>query len=86
MEKFAQLYDLKTATSFEEKERIALEYATVVTSEIIVPDSLYDQLKEHWSDEQIIGITYLVAIENYYNRLIKPIGIGSDDLCALATT
>jgi alkylhydroperoxidase family enzyme len=47
----------------------------------VVSDETYNALKSYCSDEEIIEITYIAASENYLNRLIKPLGIGSDELC-----
>lgn len=83
LEKFGQLMDFETNDLFSEKEKIALKFSKEITCNITVGDDLYREVSTHWSDEEIIAISYITAIENYYNRLIKPIGIGSDDLCAI---
>jgi hypothetical protein len=49
-----------------------------------VADETFSALREHFSDEQIVAITWLNAVENYFNLLNAPLGIESDGLCAIA--
>jgi len=39
--------------------------------------------KKYCGDEEIIEITYISASDNYLNRLIIPLNIGSDELCEI---
>jgi hypothetical protein len=41
-------------------------------------------LKKHFSDQQIVAITWLNAVENYFNLMNGPLEIESDGLCAIA--
>lgn len=66
-----------------ERKRAALRYAQVVTENVYVPDEVYGEFEAHFSEREIVEITWLVAIENYYNRISAPLGIGSDGLCSV---
>lgn len=83
LEKFAAVMEFESNQLFSDKEKTALRFSKEITQNVSVSDELYQDVSSHWSDEEIIAISYLTAIENYYNRLIKPIGIGSDDLCSI---
>ena len=49
-----------------------------------VDDATFAALQKHFDDTQIVAITWLNAVENYFNLLNGPLGIGSDGLCAIA--
>jgi len=46
--------------------------------------STFAALRAHFDDEQIVAITWLNAVENYFNLLNAPLEIESDGLCAIA--
>lgn len=83
LEKFGAVMEFESNDLFSAKEKAALAFSREITHNVSVPDDLYQNVSTFWTDEEIIAISYLTAIENYYNRLIKPLGIGSDDLCAI---
>ena len=69
---------------FSPAERAALAYAEAATKEIHVKDAVFEELRRHFDERGIVEITWLVAIENYYNRLAGPLGLESDGLCEIA--
>lgn len=83
LEKIGSVMTFESNGLFSEKEKAALSFAREITQHVSVSDELYQEVSSLWSDEEIIAISYLTAIENYYNRLIKPLGIESDDLCSI---
>ena len=83
LEKFYDLPNFKNSGKYFEKEKAVFRYVEEMTKNIVVSDETYNGLKNHCSDEEIIEITYIAASENYLNRLIKPLGIGSDELCEI---
>jgi AhpD family alkylhydroperoxidase len=56
---------------FDEKERVLLEWTEAVTniSATSTPDSVYDPLKEYFSDEEITKLTVAISMINVWNRL-----------------
>jgi AhpD family alkylhydroperoxidase len=56
---------------FEARERAALAWVEAVTlvSETHVPDSVFDEMKQHFSDKEIIDLTFVAATINAWNRL-----------------
>jgi len=56
---------------FDESERAALAWAEAVTllPETNAPDDLYDSLKEHFSEQQIVDLTFIISLMNAWNRL-----------------
>ena len=61
---------------FDEDERVALAWAEAVTlvSSNGAPQNLFDNLKEHFSDEQIVDLTMIIAQMNAWNRLAISFG------------
>lgn len=84
LEKFDALPEYKTSPLFSDRERAALAYAEETTRNRRVSDATFAELRKHFSEEEIVEITWVNAIENYYNLLNIPLGIGSDGFCAIA--
>ena len=54
----------------------ALSYAAAVTpSRGEVSDELFAELSAHWSASQIVEITAVVALFNYFNRFAEALAI-----------
>lgn len=56
---------------FTDKERAALAWAESVTllSETHVPDDVFNIVKEHFNDDELIDLTLAIATINSWNRL-----------------
>ena len=59
---------------FSERERAALEWAETLTliSTNHVPDELYERVREHFSEEELISLTLGVVAINGWNRIAIP--------------
>ncbi|HUE15825.1 MAG TPA: hypothetical protein VMR25_16770, partial [Planctomycetaceae bacterium] len=64
-------------------ERAALAYVEEVSQTKTASDATFEELRRHFSDQQLVEITLLNAFENFYNLVNRPLGIESDGLCAL---
>ncbi|MFN8282278.1 MAG: carboxymuconolactone decarboxylase family protein [Chitinophagales bacterium] len=82
-DKFFETGNFDTSSKFTKREKVALQYAREVNKNKKVSDVVFDQLKQHFNDKQIVEITYMIASENYYNFMNIPLGIESDGLCAI---
>ncbi len=83
-EKFNQLSEYKTSELFSEPEKAALRYAEEITQNKMVSDETFENLRKQYNEREIIDITWLSAIENYYNSMSVPLMIESDHLEELA--
>jgi len=83
LDKCLALPEYATSPLFTERERAALAYAEEATRNKRVADATFTRLREHFNDREIVEITLLNAIENYYNLINLPLEIESDGLCAL---
>ena len=62
---------------FSEREKVALDYTVaVMRTPVEVTDELFAQMKEHFTDEQIVEITALLTVVNL-DRFNAAFGIGS---------
>lgn len=84
IEKTEALANYASDPAFDDAERAALAYADEATRNKRVSDTTFGTLRAHFDEREIVEITWLVAVENYFNLINLPLGIGSDGLCALA--
>jgi len=83
-EKFNALPEYRTNPLFSERERAALAYAEEATRHKHVSDVTFEALRKQFNEQEIVEITWLNAVENYYNLINIPLEIESDGLCAIA--
>lgn len=68
-EKLAAVWENKTSPLYTEGERVAIEFAIAAASQPNdVSDELFDRMKQHWSEGEIVEITSLVAYFGFMNR------------------
>jgi alkylhydroperoxidase family enzyme len=59
-----------------EREKIAIQYTEVVTRDSNrVTDELFQQLKLHFSEPEIVELTFLIGFINMLNRFNNALGI-----------
>jgi AhpD family alkylhydroperoxidase len=56
---------------FSDRERAALAWTEALTliSETHAPDEVYEELKKHFNEKEIVDLTFAVAAINMWNRL-----------------
>lgn len=56
---------------FSDRERAALAWAESVTrvSETGVPDSVYEAVRKHFSEKDLVDLTLIVSVINAWNRI-----------------
>lgn len=68
-EKLAAVWEFRTSPLFDERERVALEFAIAAASQPNdVTDELFGRMKQHWSEGEIVEITALIAYFGFMNR------------------
>jgi AhpD family alkylhydroperoxidase len=68
----------RTSELFTDKEKLVLDYAVGMSrTPVDVPDELFDRLREHFDDRQLVELTHLIAIENMRGRFNLALGIGA---------
>ena len=67
--KIEAVVDYKTSPLFTEAERVALDFAVAAASQPnAVTDELFERLKQHWTDSQIVELAGAVALNGFLNR------------------
>jgi alkylhydroperoxidase family enzyme len=69
------LADWQAATSFSARERAALAYADAMTRDIAVPDDVFEALRLHFDERQIVELSVLVGLYNMHTRVFTALGI-----------
>lgn len=83
-EKLDALSEYRVSPLFSDRERAALAYVEEATRHKRVSNATFEALRAHFSDWEIAEITWLNALENYYNLINIPLEIESDGFCAMA--
>jgi alkylhydroperoxidase family enzyme len=67
--KLAAVCDYRASLLYTEAERVALDFAVAAASQPnVVTDELFDQLKLHWTEAQIVELAGAVALNGFLNR------------------
>jgi AhpD family alkylhydroperoxidase len=83
-ERFRDLLDFATSPHFSERERAALAYTQEVTRERKASDATFERLRAHFSEKEIVELTWLNAVGNYFNLMAVPLELESDGLEEMA--
>ena len=59
------------STLYTERERAALAWTEALTrvSETHAPDAIYDEIRRHFADKELVDLTTLIGLINLWNRL-----------------
>jgi alkylhydroperoxidase family enzyme len=78
--KIMELMNFRNCDLFSAKEKAILSYLEEVTLTRTATDECFNELKKYYTDKEIVEITWLNAVENYFNLQAKPLGLTSDGL------
>ena len=68
----------RTSPLFSELDKLVLDYAVSISrTPADVPNELFDRLRHHFDDAQIVELTHHIALENMRGRFNRALGIGS---------
>jgi len=84
LERFKALPDFAASPLFSEWERAVLAYTEEVTRRRTVSDAVFESLRKHASEKEIVEITWLNAVGNFYNLMAVPLELESDGFTDLA--
>jgi AhpD family alkylhydroperoxidase len=88
-EELLALSDYQNATCFSERDKLILEYATAMSrTPVEVTDELFDALRAHFDNAQLVGLTHIINLGNMRARFNIALGIGASGfsegkVCAL---
>jgi len=66
----------KVTSGFTDVEILVMELTDVMTRDIQVPDALYDQVKAHFNDREILEVVTTISAYNMVSRLLNALHVG----------
>jgi 4-carboxymuconolactone decarboxylase len=69
------LADWRGAETFTARERAALAYTDAMSRDVAVPDAVFDALRPHFSERQIVELSVLIGLYNMHTRVFTALGI-----------
>jgi len=82
MDKVEQLEQWRDSSLFDDKERVALEYAEAVTySDQQVSGDLMARLKLFFDDDMVIELTGLIAFQNLSSKFNAALDVPAQGFC-----
>ncbi len=69
------LEDWRASTLFSGAQRALLAYTDSMTKEIHVPDAVFDALRPHYSEREIVELTATIAAYNLVSRFLEAMKI-----------
>ena len=83
-ERLAAVPNWRDSALFSEAERLAFDYAERMTiTGQTVDDALFGQLKQHYSEAQIVELTAAIALENFRSKFNPVLGIEAQGFCLI---
>ncbi len=83
-EKFDALPDYQSSLLFSEKERVLLDFVSLLSRERKMDREQFEKLAKHYDERSICEIVWITATEFYYNIGNIGLNIHSDMLCDIA--
>ena len=81
--KMDHIDDYRDSDAFSDSEKAALAYIEEATAHMKVSDDTFEALRKHYSDREIVEITWVNAFQNYHNLMALPLGMKSDGFCLM---
>ncbi len=75
-EKIQAIKQLEISPLFDQEDQLILKFTDVMTKEIQVPDSLFNQLKPLFDDQKILELVATISAYNMVSRLLNALHIG----------
>jgi alkylhydroperoxidase family enzyme len=69
------LADWKSSDLYSDKQRALLAYVDAMTREIDVPDTVFADVRKHFSERQTVEMTMLIGAYNMLTRFLKALNV-----------
>jgi alkylhydroperoxidase family enzyme len=69
------LADWQESPFFDARERAALAYVDAITRDVQVSDAVFDGLRPHFNERQIVELTVLIGTYNMHTRVFAALAI-----------
>ena len=64
-----------SAEQFDDRERAALAFSESMTREVHVPDAVFDAVKIHFSERELVELTATIAAYNLVSRFLEALQV-----------
>jgi alkylhydroperoxidase family enzyme len=82
--KIQDIARFRESPHFSAGEKVALEYAEQVTlASAEVSDALFDRVRRHFSEDEIVELTATIALENFRSKFNAPLRIEAQGFCPI---
>ncbi len=82
LDKVGEVLAWRESELFSEAERVALEYAEAITyTDRQVDDTLFTEVKKHFTEAQIVELTAAIALENFRSKFNPTLGVEAQGFC-----
>ena len=80
-EKLLDLANYAASAHYDDRERVALEYADAMTiTGRDVSDELFERLRAYFNDDEIVELTMVIAFENSSSKFNRALRVPSQQL------
>src|SRR6266581_903884 len=80
----AALGDYKKSPLFSPREKLALELCERMTyTNKRVTDRFFNRLKKHFSEEELVELAAIIALENFRRKFNPVVAVGAQAFCPL---
>jgi len=76
------LADWAPSPLFDAKQRAILAYTDSMTRDIQVPAAVFEQLRPHFTDQQIVELSVLIGTYNMHTRVLQALEIDLESAAA----
>ncbi len=83
-EKIQEVPRFRESPLFQDRERVALEFAgrMTITGEK-VDDELFSRVRRHFSEAETVELAAAIALENFRSKFNTALGVESQGFCVL---
>jgi len=82
--KIWQVSRFQESPHFSAREKVALEYSEEVTrASAAVSDALFDRLRQHFTEPEIVELTATIALENFRSKFNSALRIEAQGFCPI---
>ena len=74
-EQVAAIADWQPSKMFNDRQRALLAYTDAMTRQIDVEDSLFTEIRKHFSERQTVELTMLIGTYNLFTRVLQALKI-----------
>ena len=80
-EKILDIPNYETSSLFDDREKVALEYADRITiTDLDVSEQFFTRVQQHFSDDEIVELTARISWENCSSKFNRTLRVDSQQL------